>query len=90
MLRSSPEPDPSDTLLGKRTRDPNNNQDGDDTEPDDDGETSTTQPPAFTTSNIRAATLRYASQKKLRTDQRGELDVFLQASTSLPHVRTYV
>ena len=90
MLRSSPEPDPSDTLLSKQTRDPNDTQDGNDTEPDDEGETPTTEPPAFTTSNIRAATLRYASQKKLRTDQRGELDVFLQASTSLPHVRTYV
>ena len=90
MLRSSPEPDPSDTLLSKQTRDPNDTQDGNDTEPDDDRDAPTTQPLAFTASNIRAVTLRYASQKKLCTDQHGELDAFLQVSTLLPHVGTCV
>lgn len=88
MLRSSPEPDPSDTLLGKRTRGPNDDsQDGNDTElePDEDsGTPPIVQSSTPTLSNIRAATLRYASQKKLRTEQRGELDAFLRVSTSLP------
>ena len=89
MLRSSPEPDASDSLLGKRTRDATgNSQDGDETEPEDDGPPPIVEPAEpIPLGNIRAATLRYASQKRIRTDQRGELDAFLEVSTSLSRIR---
>lgn len=87
MNRSSPAPDPSDTMpvIGKRTRDSNgDDQGGDDTEPDDDMP-AIPQLTVPTISNITTTTLRYAAQKRLRTEQRGELDYFLQVSTSLLH-----
>lgn len=81
MLRSSPEPEAS--ALGKRTRgDDDEAHDGTDMEPDSE------IPPALqnvapTLSNVTAASLRYATQKRIRSEQRGELDAFLLASTSL-------
>ena len=84
MLRSSsPAPEPETSALGKRTRD--NNDEGDDgaeTEPE-------TEPPITSqalvpnASNVTAAALRYATQKRIRSEQRGELDAFLSASPLL-------
>ena len=80
MMRSSP---PPDTSLGKRTREGDEPTDGDDTEPDN-GSPSTTQPQSLPSiSNVAAATLRYALKKKLRPEQREEIDAFLLVSTPL-------
>jgi len=80
MNRSIPAPEP---VLGKRTRqdDP---PDGNDTDPDE-GHSSTTvtverQLLSSSVSNMTvtaAATLRYVSKKKLRPEQRDEVDAFL-------------
>ncbi len=78
MSRSTPTPEP---VLGKRTH---NSTDGDDTEPDD--EPSTTPQPESSSSlssNVAAATVRYAAKKKLRPEQRDEVDAFLLVSLSL-------
>lgn len=75
MMRSSP---PPETVLGKRTPGGDGDQDGD-TEPDD--ETPVREPPSH--GNITAATLRYATHKKLRAEQRDELETFLKVSNSL-------
>ena len=82
MLRSdSPEPEAS--TLGKRNRaNDSEDHDGSDTEPDLEAPTTTSQTLVPTSSNITAASLRYATQKRLRSEQRGELDAFLSASTS--------
>lgn len=80
MLRSSP---PPESALGKRVRQDDSLGDNDgDTEPDEDSETPQPQcsPPSI--SNITAATLRYASKKKLRPEQRDEVEAFLLVSTS--------
>lgn len=81
MLRSSPEPEVS--ALGKRTRGNDaEDHDGTDTEPD--SETPPTLPDIVPTlSNVTSSSLRYATQKRLRSEQRGELDTFLLASTLL-------
>ena len=80
MMRSSPTPEP---VLGKRTRLADDLTDGNDTEPDN-GSPSTTQPQSLPSiSNVAAATLRYASKKKLRPEQRDEVDAFLLVSTPL-------
>ena len=78
---SSPPPEP---VLGKRTRegepgDGNNS----DTEPDGEGDlqgASAALPELPSISNVTAATLRYASKKKLRPDQRVEVEAFLLVS----------
>lgn len=80
MERSSPPPEP---LLGKRTHDGQDNEQeaGDTTEPDEGGSTTDStraQEPSF--GNITVATLRYASHKKLRSEQRDEVEAFLQVS----------
>ena len=79
MMRSSPPPEP---LLGKRVRD--DDQAGDDdhsTEPDEEGSSTThPQPLIPSMSNLTAATLRYASKKKLRADQRDEVEAFFSVS----------
>ena len=81
MMRSSPPPDP-EPLLGKRVRD--DDQPGDDdhsTEPDEEGSSTTRlQPSIPSISNLTAATLRYAAKKKLRPDQRDEVEAFFSAS----------
>jgi hypothetical protein len=78
MLRSSPEP--SEAVLGKRTRDDDDGeQDSVDNTPEDEAP-STLQSLAPTLSNVTAATLRYATQKRLRAEQRGELEAFLLVS----------
>lgn len=75
MMRSSPPPEP---VLGKRTFEDNSDHDGD-TEPE--GEVSVTEPPSR--GNITASTLRYATHKKLRAEQRDELEAFLKVSRSV-------
>ena len=76
MLRSSP---PPEQVLGKRTHD---EQDGGDTEPDEDSSVAALAP---SLSNVTSASLRYATHKKLRPEQRDELEAFLQVSASLTY-----
>ncbi len=81
MSRSSP---PPEQVLGKRTHEQNDEQEGGDTEPEE--ETSATPQArslAPSLSNVTAVTLRYATYKKLRAEQRDELEAFLQVSISL-------
>lgn len=90
MLRSSPEPEGSGTTLGKRTRDDNDNEQDSDNNteqgPEDETPSSSQSFVIPTLSNITAATLRYATQKRLRAEQRGELEAFLLVSnTPLMH-----
>ena len=83
MMRSSPTPEP---VLGKRARQADGPTDGNDTEPDN-GPPSTTQPQSSPSiSNVAAATLRYVSKKKLRPEQRDEVDTFLLVSTPLMYL----
>ena len=79
MMRSSPPPEP---LLGKRVRDGDHPGDDDhDTDPDEEGSpTAHPQPSIPSISNLTAATMRYASRKKLRPDQRDEIEAFLSVS----------
>jgi hypothetical protein len=77
MMRSSP---PPESVLGKRTRRLDDTTDGNDTEPDN-GSPSITEPqPLPSISNVAAATVRYALKKKLRPEQREEVDAFLLVS----------
>ena len=79
----SDSPEPEASTLGKRNRaNDSEDHDGTDTEPDLEAPTTTSQTLVPTSSNITAASLRYATQKRLRSEQRGELDAFLLASTS--------
>ena len=80
MMRSSPPPEP---LLGKRVRDDDDPGDDDhSTEPDEEWSSTTQlQPSIPSISNLTAATLRYAAKKKLRPDQRDEVEAFFSAST---------
>lgn len=75
MLRSSPTPEP---VLGKRTHQDEDTLDGNDTEPDGEGSLTQTSSPSI--SNVTAATLRYATRKKLRPEQRDDLQNFLLVS----------
>lgn len=77
MRSSSPIPEP---LLGKRTHREGDPTEGGDTEPDGEGETPRAQ---TSNSNVVAASARYAARKKLRPEQRDELDAFLLVSGSL-------
>ena len=80
MLRSSP---PPEQVLGKRTHEQDNEQEGGDTEPEE-GTSATAQAQSLPSlGNVTAATLRYATYKKLRAEQRDELEAFLQVSSSL-------
>ena len=80
MDRSSPPPEP---ILGKRTYAQDHEEDqGESTEPDEGDITTETPHPQESSSNaITAATLRYASRKKLRPEQRDEVEAFLQVSS---------
>ena len=82
MDRSSPPPEP---ILGKRTSEQDTDQDGGDaTEPDEGDSTTETARPQGSSSDVTtAATLRYASRKKLRSEQRDEVETFLQVSSSM-------
>ncbi|KAF8914281.1 hypothetical protein CPB84DRAFT_1841008 [Gymnopilus junonius] len=78
MLRSSPPPEP---LLGKRMRE-NNDEDENEPEPQAVEPSPSDGPPQtvmLSISNVNAATLRYATFKKLRPDQWDEIDSFLLA-----------
>jgi len=77
---SSPIPELS---LGKRTRPAGDPEDGNDTEQDEDL-SPPVQPSSATSSfgNVTAAALRYASKKKLRPEQRDEVEALLLVSTS--------
>lgn len=80
MMRSSPPPEP---LLGKRVRDDDQPGDNDDhgTDADEEGPSITQlQPSIPSISNLTAATLRYAAKKKLRPDQRDEIEAFFSVS----------
>ena len=75
---------PPEQVLRKRTHEQNDKQEGGDTEPEE--ETSATpqaQLLAPSLSNVTTATLQYATYKKLRAEQRDELEAFLQVSISL-------
>ena len=84
MLRSSP---PPEQVLGKRTHEEGDEQeDGDEPGGDTDLEERTSasahaQSLAPSLANITDATLRYATYKKLRSEQRDKLEAFLQVST---------
>ncbi len=80
MDRSSPPPEP---ILGKRASRQDTDQDGGDvTEPEEgDSATETARPQESSPNVITAATLRYASRKKLRSEQRDEVEAFLQVSS---------
>jgi len=73
--------------LGKRTRQADDPEDGNDTEQDEDL-SSPVQPSSATSSfgNVTAAALRYASKKKLRPEQRDEVEALLLVSTSWYYV----
>ena len=82
MLRLSP---PPETVLGKRTWEEDN--DGNvDTEPDEDPPP-TSQPSPPSVSNVADATRRYALKKKLRPEQRDEMDAFLLMSAPSIYLR---
>jgi len=74
MLQSS---SPPHSVLGRRSRHEGNDTD---TEPD------TVEPHALPEiSNVSAAVMRYATKKKLRPEQRDDLDSFLTVSSCLYH-----
>lgn len=76
MFRSSPPPEP---LLGKRAHEEDTEEEGGGDEPDEESRAATeTQFLDPSPANVTAATLRYATHKKLRTEQRNELETFLQ------------
>lgn len=76
LSSSSPPPEP---VLGKRTR-----QEGDNDEGDVEDNATTPAPQVQTSflsiSNTTAAALRYATNKKLRPEQRDEVEAFLLVS----------
>ena len=76
MASSSP---PPQSVLGKRRRS-GDDVDGDDTEPDEQGPSTRPQSELPSISNASATALRYAATKKLRPEQRDELDTFLSVS----------
>lgn len=87
MLRSSSPP--VDPVLRKRAREGDDLGDQGDTEPEDEGSASqeaTADPPPPSLGNVITATSRYAAKKKLRPEQRDEVEVFLLVSSSLYHL----
>jgi hypothetical protein len=78
MASSSP---PPELVLGKRRRSVNEPVDGGDTEPEEQG--SSIAPPQSelpSITNVAATVRRYAAIKKLRPEQRDEVDAFLSVS----------
>jgi|ERR1700722_8237784 len=80
MQSSSPLPE---SVLGRRTRAEDDVGDGDRDDPD--GTPRASAQPSI--SNITAITLRYGSKKKLRQEQRDEVDIFLTVSPFVFHPR---
>lgn len=74
MTRVSSSPEP---VLGKRPRHP---ADGNDTQSESDLPSTTLPQSSPSIGNIAAASLRYATKKKLRPEQRDEVDTFLLVS----------
>lgn len=86
MLRSSSPP--VEPTLGKRTREGGDSEDRSDSDADRERsapleETALPSPPSL--NNLIAATLRYASKKKLRPEQRDEIEAFLSVSSLICH-----
>ena len=81
MLRSSPLPE---QVLGKRTHEQDDEQEGGDTEPEE-GTSATPQARLLVhlLSNVTTVTLQYATHKKLHAEQWDELEGFLQVSILL-------
>jgi len=80
MASSSP---PPESVLGKRRRSVDEPVDGGDTEPDEQG--SSIAPPQSelpSITNVAATVRRYAAIKKLRPEQRDEVEAFLSVSIS--------
>ena len=81
MMRSSP---PPAMVLGKRVHHDDQPGEGDDDDDDDDvdeeGSSTPRLQPLSSISNLTAVTMRYASRKKLRPDQRDEIEAFLSVS----------
>lgn len=77
MLRSSP---PPEQVLGKRTRQQNDDREGGDSGSEEGTPAILAQAQQLAPShgNVTAATWRYATYKKLRAEQRDELEGFLQ------------
>jgi hypothetical protein len=81
MASSSP---PPELVLGKRRRSDDEPVDGGDIEPDEQG--SSIAPPQSglpSITNVAATVQRYAAVKKLRPEQRDEVDAFLSVSIIL-------
>jgi len=87
LASSSP---PPETVLGKRTRPDDNSAVDADTELDEQGPSTLIRQPPPSISNVTAATLRFASKKKLRPEQRDELDVFLLDTALGRQVKLFV
>lgn len=75
MSRSSPPPEP---VLGKRVHDDDQPEASDD-EPEE-SSTHHPQPLSPSVSNLTAAALRYAAKKKIRPEQRDDVEAFLSVS----------
>lgn len=82
MRSSSPLPE---SVLGKRALQDDDDRDGNDTEPDDGASPVplSRSGPAPLTTNISVASQRYAVKKKLRPEQRSEVDTFTLVSIIL-------
>lgn len=78
MMRSSSPLEESP--LGKRAREGDDSIDHEGSEPDEDPASSQHQQIQPSLSNVIASTLRYASRKKLRPEQRDEVEAFLSVS----------
>ena len=78
MMRSSP---PPAMVLGKRVHHDDQPGEGDDDDDvDEEGSSTPRLQPLSSISNLTAVTMRYASRKKLRPDQRDEIEAFLSVS----------
>ena len=78
MMRSSSPVEESP--LGKRVREGDDSIDHNGSEPDEEPASSQQQQIQPSLSNVIASTLRYASRKKLRPEQRDEVEAFLSVS----------
>ncbi len=76
MMRSSPPPEP---VLGKRVH-ADDQLEASDGEHDEESSTDRPQPLSAPITNLTAATLRYAAKKKLRPEQRDDVEAFVLAS----------
>ena len=79
MMRLSP---PPEQVLGKRVHD-DDQPEASDGELDEESSTNRPQPLSPSISNLTVATLRYAAKKKLRPEQRDDIEAFFLASALL-------